>query len=121
MVVRIDRRLGGLANACTDCPGHHAAVGSLLEKIESVDSWSIDEWKVYYRSLDAIITHLKRAHRLAEEGDGLGAGMVVGAGIGTVAGLVFGNIGVGLALGSAIGLFLGAIGDAIAHKQGRVI
>ena len=121
VVLRVARRLDALAVSCDTCPGHRTAIDRLVSSLDTVDTWTLAEWKAYYRSLDGIINHLKKAHGLAEESDHMALWMAVGIGIGTALGAALGNIALGVALGVGGGVALGAMMDAVAHKQGRVI
>lgn len=121
MVLRIARRLDDLSVGCETCPGHRTAIDRLVASLDNFEKWQVEDWKVYYRSFDGIIKHLKTAHHLAEEGEHLALWMAIGAGVGVALGAAFDSIGLGLALGVASGVALGAILDGVAHKQGRVI
>lgn len=122
MVQRIACRLNSLSPGCEKCLGHRTAIDSLVENLESYETWQLSDWKSYYRSLDAIIKHLKGVHHLVEEGDQMGWGAAIGVAIGVVVGAAINNIGlcvgVGIALGAGV---FGMMYDAIAHKQDRVI
>ncbi len=121
MVLRVARRLDELSAGCDTCPGHRIAIDRLVASLDTVDNWTLAEWKAYYRSLDGIIKHLKQAHQLTEESEHMALWMAVGVGVGTALGAAFGNIALGVALGVGGGVALGAMLDAIAHKQGKVI
>ena len=121
MVLRVARRLDSLSVGCGACLGHRTNIDRLLGSLDTFDKWQLADWKAYYRSLDAIIKHLKQAHHLAEEGEHMGLWLVIGTGVGTALGVAFDGIALGVALGISGGIAFGAMLDAVAHKQGRVI
>lgn len=121
MVIRVARRLDARSLGCETCHGHRTAIDSLVARLDTADSWTLGEWKAYYRSLDGMIKHLKTAHKMAEEGDNMAMWVGAGAAIGAGVGAAFGQIAIGAGIGVALGAAVGGMMDAIAHKQGRVI
>ena len=78
--------------------------------------------KTYICMIGEMVSHLKKAHGLVNEGENLGSWMVIGLMAGGAIGLALGSntaipTGAGIAAGFAIGLFL----DLRARKQGKTI
>jgi hypothetical protein len=82
---------------------------------------SKEERKSYSQSLNNIIKHLQKEHKLVTEGHYMGIGMAIGTGIGTAIGAGTDNVGTGLPIGTALGIALGSYLDKKAKKEGRVI
>jgi len=77
--------------------------------------------KSYFKTINNIIKHLQKQHKLVNEGHYIGIGMAIGAGIGTALGAIFENPGVGTGIGTAVGLAIGTYLDKKAKKEGRII
>jgi len=75
----------------------------------------------YFKSVNLIVGHLQRQHKVVNEGYYMGICMAIGAGIGVALGVAMDHIGSGIPIGVGIGVAIGAALDAKAKKDGRVL
>ena len=73
-------------------------------------------WKI-----GEMISHLKKCHKLVNDGEYLGWCLIIGLLIGGFAGLIIGETPPATGLGLALGAIIGVILDARAKREGRVI
>ena len=77
--------------------------------------------KSYLKTINNIVKHLQKQHKLVTEGQYIGIGLAIGVGIGTALGVALDNTGVGTAIGTALGVAIGSYMDRKAKEEGRVI
>jgi len=77
--------------------------------------------KAHIKTINSIVSHLQKQHKLVTEGYYMGIGMTIGSGIGVSLGAAMENIGSGMPLGIGIGMAIGAALDAKAKRGGRII
>jgi len=80
-----------------------------------------EERKSYLKTINNMVKHLQKQHKLIAEGQYMGIGLVIGAGIGTTLAAALDNTGVGTAMGTAIALAIGKYLYNKAKKEGGVI
>ncbi len=80
-----------------------------------------DRNKVYLCTIGDMVGHLKKAHKLVNEGEHLGLWLAVGLVLGGISGLFTGNTPLATALGLFAGMAIGLLLDSQAKKNGRVI
>ena len=80
-----------------------------------------EERKSYLRTINSMVKHLQKQHKLVSKGQYVGIGLAIGAGIGTALGAALDNTGVGTAMGIGIALAIGRYLDDKAKKEGKVI
>lgn len=77
--------------------------------------------KSYHKTLNGIVGHLQKQHRLVTEGYYAGMGLAIGSGLGVAIGAAMKNVGSGIPIGVGFGLVIGAALDAKAKKEGRIL
>ncbi len=74
----------------------------------------------YRKTVTEMAAHLKKTHKLVDQGMYMGVGIAIGSGLGAALGAAMQNYafsGIGVALGVALGAAL----DARAKKEGKVL
>ncbi|GAG07337.1 unnamed protein product, partial [marine sediment metagenome] len=91
-----------------------AGQATLTQDLEYLAQWSKERRKSYFKTIDTIIKHLRKQHKLITEGYYIGIGLAIGIGIGAA----LGNPGIGPAIGTALGLAIGSYLDKKAKQEG---
>jgi len=122
LLLRVAKRVDDFSSTCGECQLFQPEITSLTQGLGNlVQIPSKEERKSYFKTINNIVKHLQRQHKLVTEGQYIGIGLAIGVGIGTVLGVALGNLGIGPALGTALGVAIGAALDHKAKKEGRVI
>jgi len=90
-------------------------VGNIIQVVDK------DKRKAHLKTINGIIGHLRKQHKLVTDGYYMGIGMVFGSAISVTLGAAMDTIGGGIPIGIGIGVAIGAALDAKAKKEGRVI
>ena len=77
--------------------------------------------KSYHKTMNNIIKHLQKSHKLITEGQNVGLWMSIGTALGIGIGSAMDNTGVGFPIGMGLGLAIGTYLDNKAKKEGRII
>ncbi len=121
LLLRIARRLDEFSLTCQDCGDYKQQVTGLLQEAPNLAQFpSKESTKLYRKAVNDIAAHLKKQHKLVDQGTYMGVGIGIGSGLGTALAASLQNpgyTGIGVALGVAIGAAL----DARAKKTGKVI
>jgi len=116
----IARRVDEFAPGDPLCRDYQQLIESMVAELPGAPL-PHDRNKFHICSVGAMVSHLKKAHHLVNEGEYLGLWLVFGLILGGVVGLLIGSTppaaGAGLAIGTVIGMIL----DARAKREGRVI
>ncbi len=121
LLLRMAKRVDSFSSACGQCQMSQPDIATLTQDLGYLAQWSKERRKSYFKTIDTIIKHLRKQHKLITEGYYIGIGLVIGIGIGAALGAVLGNPGIGPAIGTALGLAIGSYLDKKAKKEGRVI
>ena len=121
LLLRVAGRVNSFLSRCGECQIFQQDITQLTQDLGYIVQASKEKRKGYFKTLNNIIKHLQKQHKLVNEGHYIGIGMAIGAGIGTALGAIFENPGVGTVIGTAIGLAIGAYLDKKAKKEGRII
>jgi len=121
LLLRVAKRVDGFSSACGQCQMFQPEITTLIQDLGYLAQWSKERRKSYFKTIDTIIKHLRKQHKLITEGYYIGIGLAIGIGIGAALGAALGNPGVGPAIGTALGLAIGSYLDKKAKKEGRVI
>jgi len=125
LLLRVAGRVDDFFSLCGKCqlsqPEITRLVGELGYLIQMPKQAPGEARKSYHKTLNNIIKHLKKEHKLVTEGYYKGIGMAIGAGISAAIGAALGNPGIGTGIGIGIGLAVGSYLDKKAQKEGRVI
>lgn len=121
LLLRIARRVDEFSSVCTECEGYKQQVTDLTHDAATLSQVpSKESLKLYRKSISDIAGHLKKEHKLVDQGMYMGVGIAIGAGLGAALAAAIQNYafsGVGVAIGVAIGAAL----DAKAKKEGKVL
>ena len=107
---------------CGQCQMFQQDISGLVQEVGNlVQIDNKERRKVYFKSINQIIVHLQRQHKLVPEGYYMSMGIAIGSGIGVALGAAMDNVGGGIPIGVGIGLAIGAALDAKAKKEGRIL
>ena len=121
LLLRLVKRVDDFSAYCGECQIFQQDITRLTEDLGNISLMSKDEQKSYSRTINNIVKHLQKKHKLVSKGQNMGIWMAIGTGIGTALGIALGNPGIGPALGVGIGLAVGSYLDNKAKKEGRVL
>ena len=122
LLLKIARRVDSFSGYCGECQMFQQDITRLTTELGLLTQMPSKEGrKSYSKTINNIVNHLKKQHKLVTEGQYIGIGLAIGVGIGTALGVALGNPGIGPAIGTVIGLAIGSYLDKKAKKEGRVI
>ena len=122
LLLRIAKRVDDFSSVCGECQVFRQDITKLTEDLGYlVQIPDKGTRKVYFKTIDNIIKHLKKHHKLVTEGQYVGICMAIGTGIGAALGAALDNPGIGTGIGLPIGLAIGSYLDKKAKKEGKVI
>lgn len=122
LLERIVIRLEDYSKACDECKGYLNYIENDISKIkDNLDILKKESLKDYSRKVKTITKHLKKKHKLVEEGEYLSLYISFGLMFGVAIGSALDNVALGPAFGLSIGAAIGVSLDANAKKEGRVI
>jgi len=122
LLLRVAKRVDDFSTICGECQMSQPEIMRLTQGLGNlIQIPSKEERKSYFKTINDIIKHLQKQHKLVTKGQYMGIGVAIGAGIGVALGAALGNPGIGPAIGTAIGVAIGLAMDAKAKKEGRVI
>jgi hypothetical protein len=118
----VAQRVAEFSTVCTECHTFQQDITSLNRDMSNLVQIGDKEGrKAYFKSLNKVIGHLQRQHKLVTEGYYMGLGMALGSGLGVAIGAAMDNVGTGIPIGVGCGIAIGAFLDAKAKKEGRIL
>jgi len=118
----VAQRVAEFSPVCTECHTFQQDITSLTRDMSNLVQIGDKEGrKAYFKSLNKVIGHLQRQHKLVNEGYYMGLCMALGSGLGVAIGAATDNIGAGLPIGVGCGIAIGVALDAKAKKEGRIL
>ena len=122
VLLRVAKRVDSLSSGCGQCQMLQPEITTLTQELGYIAQTPNKETrKSYFKTINTIIKHLQKQHKLVTEGHYMGIGIAIGVGIGAALSAALGNPGIGPAIGIALGLAIGRYLDNKAKKEGRVI
>ncbi|MFC1847381.1 hypothetical protein ACFLW5_01015 [Chloroflexota bacterium] len=122
LLLCVAERIAEFSPECGQCQLFQQDISTLTQDVGNIiQVANKDKRKAHLKTLNGIIAHLRKQHKLVTEGYYMGIGMVFGSGIGVALGAAMETTGSGIPLGVGIGMGIGAALDAKAKKEGRVI
>ena len=122
LLLRVVKRVDDFYSTCGECQLFQPEITSLAQGLGNlVQIASKEERKSYFKTINNIIKHLQKQHKLVTKGQYMGIGLAIGAGIGVALGAALEQIGGGIPIGVGIGLAIGAFLDSKAKKEGRIL
>ena len=124
-LLRVAKRVDDFYSYCGQCQLFQPEITKLIQDlgyiVQMPKQTSKEERKSYFGTINNIIKHLQKQHKLITKGYYRGIGMTIGPLISTAIGAALENPGIGLGVGIGIGLAIGSYLDKKAEKEGRVI
>ncbi len=118
----IAERVAQFSNECAQCHMLQQDVTTLGQDVGNlVYSANIAGQRRYRKSMDKIVRHLEKQHKIVREGYYMGFMIAIGSGLGVALGAVMDNVGSGIPIGVGIGTAIGAFLDAKARREGRIL
>ena len=125
LLLRLAGRVDSLSSLCGQCQLSQQDIAQLSRGLWEVSLMSKEQHKSYSKTINNIVKHLRKEHKLVTEGQysGMwgGIGTAIGVAIGAASGAGAGNTAIGLPIGIGIGIAVGRYLDNKAKKEGRVI
>ena len=121
LLLRVAKRVDDFSSYCGECQAFQQDITRLTEDLGNISLMSKDEQKSYSGTINNIVKHLQKQHKLVSPGQTMGIWMAIGAGVGTALGVALDNPGIGTPLGIGLGLAIGSYLDKKAKEEGRVI
>jgi len=119
LLLCLARRVDSFSALCAECQTRKQEITALTNDLANLYLMPKAARKSYFKAIGDITKHLQKQHKLVTEGQYIGIGMTIGAGIGVALSAVLegGGLPIGIGIGAAFGFYL----DAKAKKEGRVI
>ena len=126
LLLRLARRVDDFSNTCGECQTYKQEITSLVQELSLLLQMPNKEgFKKHIKSVNKLLEHLKKVHKLVEKGHylgmGIGIGMAIGAALGSAIGAALDQPGIGTGIGVALGVAVGLYLDRKAREEGRVL
>ena len=126
LLMRVARRIDQFSQTCGECETRKQEINKLVQELSLLTQTAERQsMKTYTTSINNLVEHLKKEHKLVDKGYylgvGIGIGLAIGGGIGAALGAALDNPGIGTGIGIALGAGIGAYLDRKARGEGRVI
>ena len=122
LLLCVAERVDQFSSECGQCEIFKQDVTTLIQDVGNLAQIADKAWrKAYFKSMNKVIGHLQRQHKLVTEGYYIGVFMAIGSGLGVALGAAMDEVGGGIPIGVGIGVALGAALDYKARKEGRVL
>jgi hypothetical protein len=122
LLLCVAERVAEFSPECGQCQMFQQDVMTLTKDVGNLVQMADKESrKRYFKSMNKIIGHLQKQHKLVNAGQYMGIGVAIGAGSGVALGAAMNEVGGGIPIGVGIGVAIGAALDAKAQKEGRVL
>ena len=122
MLLCVAERIAEFSPECGQCQIFQQDISTLTQDVaNTIQLADKGKRKTHLKSIDNIVGHLRKQHKLVTEGYYMGIGMIFGSAIGVALGAAMPYMGMGIPIGVGVGMSLGAALDAKAKKEGRVI
>ena len=122
LLMRVTKRVDDFSAFCGECQTFQQEITRLSQGLGNlIQLPGKEERKSYFKTINNIIKHLQKQHKLVTKGQYIAMWSGLGVGIGVALGAALDNPGIGPAIGTAFGVLVGIAMDAKAKKKGRVI
>ena len=122
MLQCLANRIEQFSSECGQCQMFKQDISTLVQDVSNLSQMPNKESrKHYFKSMNGVIGHLQRQHKLVAEGYYIGIGMAIGTGLGVAIGTATDNVGSGIPIGVACGMAIGAALDVKAKKEDRIL
>lgn len=124
LLLRITKRVEDFTTLCGECELSRQEITTLTQDLGYLGQMpnpNKEARKRYLRTIDNIVKHLQKKHKLVTEGQNQGKWIVAGMAVSAAIGAVVNQPGVGTVIGLALGIAIGKYMDKKAKEEGRVI
>ena len=121
LLLRLAKRVDSFSSICGECQMSQQEIKSLTEDLGNLPMMSKEGRKSYFSTINNMVKHMQKHHKLINEGQNFGIWMAIGTGVGVAIGAGSDNVGAGMPIGLAIGIVIGGLMDAKAKREGKVI
>src|SRR4030042_4615528 len=122
LLLCIAARVAQFYDECGICQLFQQGISALIQDTGDLVQFADKErQKSYFKSMDKIINHLQKQHKLVPEGYYMVMGIAIGTGFGVALGTALQQVGAGIPIGVGAGIAIGAALDAKAKKEGRIL
>ena len=123
LLLRVAKRVDDFSSYCGECEAFKGEITGLIGELGTLVQLSDNKERrrSYSQTINGMVKHLQRTHRLVSSRQNMGIWVAMGAGVGTGIGAALDNPGVGTAIGVAIGAAVGSYLDKKAKQEGKVI
>lgn len=126
LLLRVTGRVDQFSQTCGECETRKQEINKLVQELSLLTQTEDRQaMKTYAATINNMVEHLKKEHKLVDKGHylsiGVSIGLAIGGGIGAALGAALDNPGIGTGIGIALGAGIGAYLDRKARDEGRVI
>ena len=122
LLVRVSRRVDDFSAICGECQMFQQEITGLTQGLGNlIQIPGKEERKSYFKTINDIIKHLQKQHKLVIKGQHIAMWSGIGVAVGMGLGAAIDNPGVGSGLGTAIGVGIGVYLDKKAQREDKVI
>ncbi len=122
MLQCLANRVDQFTYECGQCQMFKQDLTTLVQDVGSLSQMSNKESrKQYFKSINNIIAHFQKQHKLVTDGYYIGLGMIFGVSIGIAIGTAMDSIGSGIPIGIGVGVGIGSALEAKAKKEDRIL
>jgi len=122
LLLCVAERVAEFSSECGQCQLFQQDISTLTQDVGNIIQIDDkDKRKAHLKTINRMIGHLRKQHKLVTHGYYMGIGVAIGSAIGVALGAALDSIGSGAPIGVGIGMAIGAALDAKARKEGRAI
>ena len=122
LFIGVAQRVDELSPACKLCQFSKQNISTLTQNVSNlIQLADKDGMKTHLMTINMVINHLKKQHKLVEEGHYTYLWSPLGTAIGVIIGTSMQYIGIGILVGWIIGTGVGGVLDIKARKGGRTL
>jgi len=122
MLKCLSNRIEQYSSQCGQCQMFKQDITTLVQDASNLAQMPSKEGrKQYFKSMNNIIGHFQKQHKLVNEGYYIGIGIAIGTSIGVAIGAAMDNVGSGIPIGVGIGVAIGSVLEAKAKKEDRIL
>ena len=124
LLLRIVRRVDDFSSYCGECQLFQQEITKLTQDLDyllQMPNPNKEARKSYNRTINSMVKHLQKQHKLVSAGQNIGIWMAIGTGLGVAIGAALDNPAIGTPIGIGIGFAIGSYLDKKAKEEGKVI
>ncbi|MFC1908349.1 hypothetical protein ACFLXD_00515 [Chloroflexota bacterium] len=122
LLLCVAERIAEFSPECGQCQIFQQDISTLTQDVGNfIQVADKDKRKAHLKTINRMISHLRKQHKLVTNGYYMGIGIAIGSAIGIALGTAIDGVGSGIPIGVGIGVGIGAALDAKAKKEDRVI